>query len=228
MLQRAMTFPFWLPNAHTVTLSWPNKWKNGTSVNFFPGIITFSSYSFFYRVFCGYRSEEFSCCYENSVNKWTLKFTLGVRSRHTSGYLSPAGCVCVLHTLPCRNRARPSNMTSSITAAIFGARKTPEALQRSCNCWDFSTSTNSFLCSERNLSSMLHFQSTEMFQSPSLIKHLKCSHPWHCPWVLQCSHLWHCPSTAYHEEPWRHLGKDRIESQIQPLHVADVGNFHAF
>lgn len=65
---------------------------------FFPGIITFSSYSFFYRVFCGYRSEEFSCCYENSVNKWTLKFTLGVRSRHTSGYLSPAGCVCIAYS----------------------------------------------------------------------------------------------------------------------------------
>lgn len=104
MLQHGMPFPTSLPNAQTVILSRLNKWKNGTLLQFFffffPGIIFFSFYSFFYRAFHGYRSEEFSCCYDNGINKSTLKFTLGVWSCHVSGYLSPTGCV--LYTLACK------------------------------------------------------------------------------------------------------------------------------
>lgn len=96
MLQHEMPFPIWLPSAQTVILSWLNKWKNGALLH--PGIIFFSFYSFFYRVLHSYRSEQFSCCYDNDVNKATLKLTLGVWSCHISGYLSPAGCV--LHTSP--------------------------------------------------------------------------------------------------------------------------------
>lgn len=49
MLQPEMPFPIWLPKAQIVILSWLNKWKNGTSLQFFfPGILFFSFYSYFY------------------------------------------------------------------------------------------------------------------------------------------------------------------------------------
>lgn len=84
--------------------------------------------SFFYRVFQGYRSEKFSCCHGNNVNKSTLKFTWGVWSCPISGYLSLAGCV--LHTLCYRQWSIAIQLASFHCSRHPRARKIPQVPQR--------------------------------------------------------------------------------------------------
>lgn len=54
---------------------------------FFPSTVSFTESS------TAYRSEEFSCCYDNSVNKSTLKITLGACGVAMLSAVYTAGCV---------------------------------------------------------------------------------------------------------------------------------------
>ena len=87
---------------------------------FFPSTVSFTESS------TAYRSEEFSCCYDNSVNKSTLKITLGVWSCHVSGRLSTAGCV--LHTLPCRQWVMAMELAFLHGGHLLSRQENPSSL----------------------------------------------------------------------------------------------------